>query len=143
MTPANKRLQIDAAAASRLSPGVIRKKMKTNQKINILLQDFDLVNPEFGKIVRILRKTVLSNAPNSEEKVMYGGIIFTIPGRMFCGLFLRKKYVSVEFDLGYLLKDTEKHLEGSGQYRRHLKIFDKTDIKFKKTESFILQSFKL
>jgi hypothetical protein len=117
--------------------------MNPNQKINILLQDFDFVNPEFGKIVRILRKTVLSITPDSEEKVMYGGIIFTIPGRMFCGLFLRKKYVSVEFDLGYLLKDTEKHLEGSGQYRTHLKIFDKTDIKFKKTESFIFQSLKL
>ena len=38
----------------------------------------------------------------------------TIPNRMFCGLFLRKNHVSVEFDLGYLLKDIEKYLEGSG-----------------------------
>ena len=74
---------------------------------------------------------------------MYGGIIFTIPDRMFCGLFLRNKHVSVEFDLGYLLKDTEKHLEGSGQYRRHLKIFNKKDIRIKKTEEFILQSFRI
>jgi len=117
--------------------------MKTNQRIKRLLQDFDCVNPEFGKIIRTLRKTVLSIAPNSEEKVMYGGIIFTIPDRMFCGLFLRKNHVSVEFDLGYLLKDTKKHLEGSGKYRRHLKIFNKKDIKIKKTEGFISQSFKI
>jgi hypothetical protein len=102
----------------------IEGKMENNQRIKELLQDFDLVNPELGKIIRSLRKTVLSIAPNSEEKVMYGGIIFAIPNRMFCGLFLRKNHVSVEFDLGYLLKDPQKHLEGSGQYRRHLKIFD-------------------
>ena len=117
--------------------------MKTDQTVISLIQDIDLANPEFGKIIRTLRKTVMSIAPNSEEKVMYGGIIFTIPGRMFCGLFARKKHVSVEFDLGYLLKDTEKHLEGSGQYRRHLKIFDKKDIEIKKADEFISQSFKI
>jgi len=117
--------------------------MKKNQRIKQLLQDFDYVNPELGKIIRSLHKTVMSIAPDLEEKIMYGGIIFVIPNRMFCGLFLRKNHVSVEFDLGYLLKDTEKHLEGSGQYRRHLKIFNKKDIKIKKTENFILQSFKI
>ncbi len=117
--------------------------MKNNQRIKKLLQDFNYVNPELGKIIGSLRKTVLSIAPDSVEKVMYGGIIFTIPNRMFCGLFLRKNHVSVEFDLGYLLKDTEKYLEGSGKYRRHLKIFNKKDIEIKKTEGFISQSFKI
>jgi len=117
--------------------------MKTNRKIIELLIDFDFINPEFGEIIRNLRKTVLSIAPDCEEKVMYGGIIFTIPDRMFCGLFLRKKHISVEFDLGYLLIDTEKHLEGSGKYRRHLKIFNKDDIKIKKTKEFIAQSYKI
>ena len=117
--------------------------MKNNQRIKELLQDFNYVNPELGKIVRSLRKAVLAIAPDSVEKVMYGGIIFTIPNRMFCGLFLRKNHVSVEFDLGYLLKDTEKYLEGSGKYRRHLKIFNKKDIEIKKTKGFILQSFKI
>ena len=67
--------------------------MNTDQKIKGLLQDFEFVNPEFGKITRTLRKTVLSIPPDSEEKVMYGGIVFTIPNRMFCGLFLRKQHV--------------------------------------------------
>lgn len=53
--------------------------MKNNQRIKKLLQDFDYVNPEFGKIIRSLRKTVMSIAPDSEEKIMYGGIIFVIP----------------------------------------------------------------
>ena len=117
--------------------------MEPDRNIQRLLLDFDLVNHELGGIIRALRKTVLSIAPDSEEKVMYGGIIFASPNRMFCGLFLRKKHVSVEFDLGYLLKDTANHLEGSGKYRRHLKIFSKMDIKIKNTEGFILQSFKM
>ena len=86
---------------------------------------------------------VLTIAPSSDEKVMYGGIIFTIPDRMFCGLFLRKNHISIEFDLGYLLEDTENHLEGSGKYRRHLKIFNNKDIEIKNAERFISQSFEI
>ncbi len=114
--------------------------MKTEKRIVELLRDFDLVHPELGKIIQSLRKKILSIAPNSKEKVMYGGIIFSIPNRMFCGLFLRKNHVSVEFDLGYLLIDTEKHLEGSGKYRRHLKIHNKEEVGIKQVESFIKQS---
>ena len=117
--------------------------MKKNDSITRLIQDFKLINSELGKIIRSLRKKVLSIAPISDEKVMYGGIIFTIPNRMFCGLFLRKNHISIEFDLGYLLKDTENHLEGSGKYRKHLKIFNKKDIEIKKAKEFIFQSFKI
>ena len=112
-------------------------------KINRLIQDFKFVNPEFGEIIQFLRRMVLTLAPDCEEKVMYGGIIFTIPNRMFCGLFLRKNHVSVEFDLGYLLKDNDAHLEGSGKYRRHLKIHNKAEIQIKETERFINDSFNL
>jgi len=117
--------------------------MKINQSIKKLLQDYGSVNPELAEVIHLLRKMTLSVAPNSEEVVMYGGIIFKIPNRMFCGLFLRKSHVSVEFDLGYLLKDTDKHLEGKGQYRRHLKLFNKKDIEIKKTKQYISQSFKI
>ena len=117
--------------------------MKADKKIETLLQDFDFVNPGLSKIIRFIRNTVFYIAPSSQEKVMYGGIIFTMPDRMFCGLFLRKNHVSVEFDLGYLLNDTGKLLEGSGKYRRHLKIHDKNEIKTKRVEYFISESFDL
>ena len=117
--------------------------MKTEKRIAELLQDFDLVNPELAKIIQSLRKMILSIASESKEKVMYGGIIFTIPERMFCGLFLRKNHVSVEFDLGYLLKDIENHLEGSGKYRRHLKIHSEYEVKIKQVEGFIKECFNL
>ena len=113
------------------------------ENIKNLLQDFEIINPELGTIIRSLRKTVLAIAPKCEEKVMYGGLIFKIPDRMFCGLFLRKNYVSAEFDLGYLLKDKEKLLEGSGKYRRHLKIHNKSEVETKQVTDFISQSFKI
>lgn len=74
---------------------------------------------------------------------MYGGIIFFIPDRMFCGIFLRKNHISIEFDLGYLLKDKKKYLEGAGKYRRHLKIHNKEEIKTKMVEKFVKESFSL
>jgi len=85
---------------------------------------------------------VLEIAPKSEEKMMYGGIVF-ISDRMFCGIFLRKKYVTVEFDRGYEMNNTQKHLEGRGKYRRHLKIYTKEDIKKKKAKDYILESYNL
>jgi len=117
--------------------------MKNNQKITTLLRDFEIVAPELGKVIRQLRKSVIRIAPDAEEKVMYGGIMFTTPGRMFCGLFLRKNHVSVEFDFGCLLKDLNKNLEGIGEHRRHLKIHSASEIETKQTESFIKQSYKL
>ena len=117
--------------------------MKENIRIIELLQDFEIVNPELGKIIQSLRKMIRIIAPNSEEKVMYGGIIYKIPDRMFCGLFLRKNHVSIEFDLGYLLEDKNGHLEGTGKYRRHLKIHSKAEIKTKMVKKFIEESFNL
>ena len=117
--------------------------MEENIRIIKLLQDFEFVNPELGKIIQSFREIILIIAPKSEEKVMYGGIIFKIPGRMFCALFLRKKHISIEFDLGFLLKDKNEFLEGTGKFRRHLKIKNKEEIKTKMVEKFIKECFNL
>jgi hypothetical protein len=116
--------------------------MATNSRINRLLEDFDFANSELAEIVRSLRKTVLKIAPKSEEKVMYGGIVF-ISNRMFCGIFLRKKYVTIEFDRGNEMNNTQQHLEGTGKYRKHLKIYRKEDIVKKKAKNYILESYNL
>lgn len=116
--------------------------MTTNQKINELLEDFELADPEFAHIICSLRKIILEIAPKAKEKVMYGGIVF-ISDRMFCGIFLRKNYVTVEFDRGYEMDNSHKDLEGSGKYRRHIKIYNKKDIEKKKTKDYILESFNL
>jgi hypothetical protein len=117
--------------------------MRGNIEIEKLLQGFDLVSPKLAFIIQSLRKMVRKIAPDSEEKIMYGGIIYSMPERMFCGLFLRKNHVSVEFDLGYLLNDKKNYLEGNGKYRRHLKIHNEEEIIIKKVEKFMKESFTL
>ncbi len=114
--------------------------METNTRINRLLEDFEFINPELTEIIRSLREIVLEIAPKSKEKVMYGGIVF-ISNRMFCGIFLRKKYVTIEFDRGNEMNNAQKHLEGTGKYRRHLKIYKKEDIEIKKAKDYIIESF--
>ena len=117
--------------------------MKNNTEIEKLLEDYELVNPLLVPIIISLRKMVYKLAPDAAEKKMYGGIIFSTPGRMFCGLFLRKNHISVEFDLGYLLEDKDKLLEGSGKFRRHLKIHDEEEVIKKKVESYIKESYQI
>lgn len=117
--------------------------MNNDMQIEELLQDFEMVNAELGGIMRSLREMVLVIAPDSDEKVMYGGIIYAIPGRMFCGLFLRKRHISVEFDLGCLLEDRFGYLEGNGRYRRHLKIHNSDEVKSKMVETFVRDSYEL
>jgi hypothetical protein len=51
--------------------------------------------------------------------------------------------VTIEFDRGVELKDPMGFLEGSGKYRRHLKIRSMADVKTKKPKGFISQSFEL
>ena len=112
-------------------------------KIEELLQDFEMVNPELGDIIRQVREMVFAIAPECEEKVMYGGLIYALPGRMFCGLFLRKQHVSMEFDLGHQLEDENGLLEGCGKYRRHLKLRGPGEIESKQVADFIRQSYTL
>lgn len=117
--------------------------MRVKSEVDKLLDEFELINSELASLIHLIRQMVLEIAPESKEKKMYGGIIYSTPGRMFCGLFIRKNHVSVEFDLGYLLDDKEEHLEGSGKFRRHLKIHNEKEVKSKRVRQFIIESFRL
>ena len=99
---------------------------------------------EAQQIVDFVREIVASIAPDANEKAMYDGIVFELeyltPKRLFCGAFVRKEHVSIEFDCGVVLKDPKGLLEGAGKYRRHLKIRSMADVKTKKLKGFISQS---
>jgi hypothetical protein len=102
---------------------------------------------EAQQIVNFVREIVANVVPDANEKAMYGGIVFELeyltPKRLFCGAFVRKEYVTIEFDRGAELNDPKGFLEGSGKYRRHLKIRSIADVKTKKLKDFISQSFEL
>lgn len=113
-----------------------------DQKVEKYVQDLQVLDSEKADIVISLRKLVSDIAPDAQEKMMYGGIVF-MSGRLVCGIFARKKYVTVEFDRGVELDDPKGLLEGGGKYRRHLKLYDHDDIKHKQAVYYIKQSFKL
>jgi len=69
-------------------------------------------------------------------------VIF-IDAELICGIFIRKKHISLEFSFGMMMSDPDNYLEGKGKHRRHLKIFDKKDIKNKKVEFYATQAFTL
>ena len=116
--------------------------MEANPRIDNFIQDTLLYDEDKGEILVSLRELVLMIAPNAEEEIKYGGLVFLSEKRLFCGIFIRKNHISVEFDRGAEMQDTVNLLEGSGT-RRHLKIFQREDIKNKETEYYIRQSFTL
>ena len=116
--------------------------MEANPRIDNFIQDTLLYDEDKGEILVSLRELVLMIAPNAEEEIKYDGLVFLSEKRLFCGIFIRKNHISVEFDRGAEMQDTVNLLEGSGT-RRHLKIFQREDIKNKETEYYIRQSFTL
>ena len=92
-------------------------------EVEEFIQDIQAFDREKADIVISIRELVLDIAPNAQQKMMYGGIVF-ISDRLFCGIFARKEYVTVEFDRGAEMDDLKGLLEGSGKNRRHLKIYD-------------------
>jgi len=114
--------------------------MKTNPKINNFTQDILFMDEDKGETIISLIKLVLEIAPIAKEEIKYGGLVFASDKRLFCGIFVRKNHISVEFDRGAEMQDPNNFLEGSGKNRRHLKIFQQEDIKNKKVEYYIKQS---
>ncbi|MCD4740600.1 DUF1801 domain-containing protein, partial [archaeon] len=106
--------------------------MNVTPKSDDFISNVLSVDEEKGQILISLRKLILKNFPKSEEEIKYGGLVFIINKRLFCGIFIRKNHVSLEFDNGSEMQDPNTLLEGNGKYRRHLKINKLDDITGKK-----------
>ena len=117
--------------------------MEANPRIDNFIQDLMFTDKDKGEILVSLRELLPKIAPNAKEEIKYGGLVFLSDKRLFCGIFIRKNHISIEFDRGAEMQDPDNFLEGSGTNRRHLKIFQKEDIKNKKVEYYIKQSFTL
>ena len=110
-----------------------------NEQVETFLQDLLMFDSEKFEILQKLRKIVFSNFPKTNERMMYGGIMFSLKDD-FGGLFVRKKHISFEFVSGVYMDDPDKILEGTGKFRRHLKIRSLADIKDKNVDFFVKQS---
>ncbi len=114
-------------------------KKSKNEKVQEFLDEIMRVDDEKFNMLQILREIVFSNYPKTDERMMYGGIMFSLEDD-FGGLFLRKNHISFEFINGFSMNDPKKLLEGTGKFRRHLKIRSLADIKDKEVEFFVKQA---
>lgn len=111
----------------------------SDPKIKEFLQGLQESDPEQFQVVDKLRKITVDLMPQVTERMMYGGIMFTLEGEDFGGLFAYSKHVSFEFSFGAQFTDPQGLLEGKGKLRRHLKYYSLNDLPQKDPTSFLEQ----
>ena len=111
-----------------------------NEKVQKFLDELGMVDSEKSITLNTMREIVFEVYPQTDERMMYGGIMFSIDKEDFGGLFVRKNHISFEFGNGVSMEDPGKFLEGSGKFRRHLKIRSKEDVTNKKVDFFVKQA---
>ena len=99
-------------------------------------------------IIFQLREIISEQAPDVIEKNKYGGLIYPISNNkssdiFVCAIFTYSDHINIEFSRGFELNDKLKVLEGKGKFRRHIKIYKVEDIKDKKIEQYIKDSYNL
>ncbi len=110
-----------------------------DKRLQALVEDWQQVAPDKANIVRRVRELVFSVFPAAGERVMYGGIMFSLDTD-FGGVFIYKNHISVEFGNGVHMRDPEGLLEGGGKLRRHIKLHSLEDIENRQLASFIRQA---
>ena len=107
-----------------------------NPKVKNLLDDWHIANPALHEIANNVRTTILQLAGAIDEEVKYCGILFAAP-EPFCGIFVYKQHVSVEFSHGSKIVDPHGLLEGKGKGRRHLKLHTLEDVENKHLTDYL------
>lgn len=115
-------------------------KKPDNKEVQKFLTEIKMIDAEKSDMLIELRQVIFDSYPKTDEKVMYGGIVFFMNDEMFSGLFLNKNHVTLEFSQGFLMKDPHNFLEGKGKYRRHLKIRTMDDIVNNDVRFFVQQA---
>ena len=109
-----------------------------DEKVQVFLVKVMSENSEKYQVLEALRNIDFELYPDINEKMMYGGIIFSLD-RDIGGVFVYKNHVSFEFSNGFKFLDPEKLLEGGGKYRRHLKFKSLDSILIKNAKFYIKQ----
>ena len=110
------------------------------QTVQEYLDALILLDSEKYDIVILLRDKVKQLNLTISERMMYGGIMFSLKEDLG-GIFVYKNHVSFEFGQGFNFKDPDHLLQGKRKYRRHLKINNMNDISFIKADFYIKQMF--
>ena len=106
------------------------------------LNDLALAGLARLELVQAARKVIYMQAPDVAERVMYGGLMFSAPAQ-FCGVFAYSEHVSVEFGRGCDLADPHGVLEGSGKFRRHIKLRSLADVEARHLADTVRQAVEI
>ena len=98
----------------------------TDEKIVQFVEQTKHDDAQKYEILQKLRHIIFEVLPTTKETFKYGGIMMSL-NKEFGGLFVYKKHISFEFSYGYQLHSSLQ-LEGSGKFRRHIKIKTLADI---------------
>ena len=112
-----------------------------DRAVQEFMDSVKVLDAEKHEILESLRDIVFINFHEVNERMMYGGIMFSKDAD-FIGIFIYKNHVSMEFSYGCKFSDPDKVLEGKGKYRRHLKFSSLDDVEAKKPGFFLEQSKK-
>jgi hypothetical protein len=113
-----------------------------NIKVSAFLDDIAFINPERHQLISAIRALILGLDAGVSEEIKYGGILFSV-GQPFCGIFSYTAHISVEFGAGAQLHDEFKVLEGTGKFRRHIKLTHEQDIEHKHLPAYLAQALAL
>lgn len=114
-------------------------KKSNDIKTQKLIDSIEILHNTKYLILQNLREIVFGIYPNTNERIMYGGILFSMD-EDFGGVFVYENHVSFEFSNGYKFEDPKNLLEGKGKYRRHLKFKSMEDIAAKDVKFFVNQA---
>lgn len=117
--------------------------MPFNDKVKNFLDDLQMSNETHFEIVLKIREIVLNVSPDLEDMIKYGGLVFLEGNLLICGIFSYREHLSIEFGRGVDLDDPKKLLEGNGKYRRHLKIYQMSDLEDKDVKGFVENVVKI
>ena len=112
----------------------------SQKKVDSFLEGTRMLSEEKYQIIMELRKKVMKINHDVEERMMYGGIMFSLAEDLG-GIFAYTKHISFEFGLGFKFRDPDHLLLGKGKFRRHLKIESMNDQAFVKADFYIIQMF--
>ena len=106
------------------------------KSVDALLNDIRYINEAHYQLVQEVRALVRDLVNTVSEEVKYGGILFS-SDVMFAGVFAYKDHVTVEFGQGAKIQDTFGFLEGSGKFRRHIKLKVTSDIEDRRLADYV------
>lgn len=113
------------------------------KEVQQFISDLFTLGSDKAEIVAGLYNLFKASNSTFTDKFIYGGIGIYLVEELIGGIYVSKNHVSLVFSDGYKLSDPDRVLEGSGQFRRHIKVKNVVEIQSKNCAKYIKKLFEL